>query len=81
MQISDDWTFVAMVIDRLFLVLFSLLNGASLLIILQAPVLYDTREPLAIPIPDKPLGQDSFLARQYQWHLRQSVMIGSDVFI
>uniref|UniRef100_A0A914WSH6 Neurotransmitter-gated ion-channel transmembrane domain-containing protein n=1 Tax=Plectus sambesii TaxID=2011161 RepID=A0A914WSH6_9BILA len=56
-QISDDWTFVAMVVDRLFLVIFAILNVATLWIILEAPSLYDTREPLNITAPIKPLGQ------------------------
>ena len=29
------------------------------MIILQAPTLYDTRNPLPIPPPIKPLGQDT----------------------
>ncbi len=55
-----------MVIDRLFLVIFSFLNIGTLLIILQAPTLYDTSEPLEIPAPTKPLGQDT-LGSLYQW--------------
>uniref|UniRef100_A0A914DA00 Neurotransmitter-gated ion-channel transmembrane domain-containing protein n=1 Tax=Acrobeloides nanus TaxID=290746 RepID=A0A914DA00_9BILA len=55
-EVSDDWTFVAMVLDRLFLIIFSIFNVATFLIILEAPSLYDTREPLNITIPTKPLG-------------------------
>ncbi|KAK0397034.1 hypothetical protein QR680_001950 [Steinernema hermaphroditum] len=47
-EVSDDWTFVAMVLDRLFLIIFSVLNVATFFIILEAPSLYDTREPLNI---------------------------------
>uniref|UniRef100_A0A0N4ZHX7 Neur_chan_LBD domain-containing protein n=1 Tax=Parastrongyloides trichosuri TaxID=131310 RepID=A0A0N4ZHX7_PARTI len=56
-EISNDWTFVAMVLDRLFLIIFSILNVATFLIILEAPALYDTKESLNISIPNKPLGQ------------------------
>ncbi|KAK0397036.1 hypothetical protein QR680_001950 [Steinernema hermaphroditum] len=56
-EVSDDWTFVAMVLDRLFLIIFSVLNVATFFIILEAPSLYDTREPLNITVPHKPLGQ------------------------
>uniref|UniRef100_A0A0N5C4N5 Neur_chan_LBD domain-containing protein n=2 Tax=Strongyloides papillosus TaxID=174720 RepID=A0A0N5C4N5_STREA len=56
-EISNDWTFVAMVLDRLFLIIFSIFNVATFLIILEAPSLYDTKESLNISIPNKPLGQ------------------------
>lgn len=48
-KIMEDWKFVAMVIDRLFLVLFCLacLLGTST-IILQAPTLYDERQPIDV---------------------------------
>ena len=46
-QINEDWRCMATVVDRLLLVVFSscLLIGTAI-IILQAPLLYDTREPL-----------------------------------
>ncbi|CEF60228.1 Nicotinic acetylcholine receptor family and Neurotransmitter-gated ion-channel transmembrane domain and Neurotransmitter-gated ion-channel family and Neurotransmitter-gated ion-channel ligand-binding domain and Nicotinic acetylcholine-gated receptor, transmembrane domain-containing protein [Strongyloides ratti] len=56
-EISNDWTFVAMVLDRLFLIIFSIFNVATFLIILEAPSLYDTKESLNNSIPNKPLGQ------------------------
>ncbi|KFD67489.1 hypothetical protein M514_11378, partial [Trichuris suis] len=58
-MIANDWNFVGMVIDRLFLVVFSILNMGSLFIILQAPPLYDERLPLLIPVATRPLGQDT----------------------
>ncbi|CAD5214592.1 unnamed protein product [Bursaphelenchus okinawaensis] len=57
MEISDDWVFVATVLDRLFLWIFGLMNVATLWIILESPSLYDDREPLNISVPTKPLGQ------------------------
>uniref|UniRef100_A0A1I7SB01 Neur_chan_memb domain-containing protein n=2 Tax=Bursaphelenchus xylophilus TaxID=6326 RepID=A0A1I7SB01_BURXY len=57
MEISDDWVFVATVLDRLFLWIFGLMNVATLWIILESPSLYDDREPLNISFPTKPLGQ------------------------
>ncbi|KAL1243045.1 Acetylcholine receptor subunit alpha-like [Trichinella spiralis] len=57
--IASDWVFVGMVIDRLFLVIFAFFNVGTLYIILQAPTLYDQREPLSIPIATRPLGQDT----------------------
>jgi nicotinic acetylcholine receptor len=61
LQISDDWSYVAMVIDRLLLIVFSIINiTGTVLIILQSPVLYDNRLPLAIPPAAKPLGGDTF---------------------
>ncbi|VDO75070.1 unnamed protein product [Heligmosomoides polygyrus] len=56
-EISDDWTFVAMVLDRLFLVIFSVLNVGTMFIILEAPSLYDYSEAMNITVPSKPLGQ------------------------
>jgi len=59
-EISDDWTFVAMVLDRLFLIIFSVLNVTTLFILLEAPSLRDHRQPLNMTIPTKPLGQAIF---------------------
>ncbi|XP_043792483.1 acetylcholine receptor subunit beta-like 2 isoform X6 [Apis laboriosa] len=46
-EVIEDWKFVAMVLDRLFLWVFTLACTAGTLgIIFQAPSLYDTREPV-----------------------------------
>lgn len=46
-QVKEDWKFVAMVLDRLFLWIFSLAVFAGTAgIILQAPTLYDDRNPI-----------------------------------
>lgn len=47
LQVKEDWKYVAMVLDRLFLWIFTLavLVGTAG-IILQAPSLYDDRMPL-----------------------------------
>jgi len=57
MQISDDWTFVGMVLDRLFLIIFSILNVLTFTILIEAPSLYDKKVPLDITAPWAPLGQ------------------------
>lgn len=46
-QVIEDWKFIAMVLDRLFLWLFTIacLGGFGG-IILRAPSLYDLREPI-----------------------------------
>lgn len=46
-EVIEDWKFVAMVLDRLFLWVFTIAcTGGTLGIIFQAPSLYDTREPV-----------------------------------
>jgi hypothetical protein len=47
LQVKEDWKYVAMVLDRLFLWIFTLavLVGTAA-IILQAPTLYDDRIPM-----------------------------------
>ena len=43
----EDWKYIAMVLDRLFLWLFTLTClGGTAFIILRAPSLYDMREPI-----------------------------------
>ncbi|CAK5099153.1 unnamed protein product [Meloidogyne enterolobii] len=46
-----------MVLDRFFLLVFSILNMATFSIIISAPTLFDFREPLNITVPTRPLGQ------------------------
>ncbi|KAL3116696.1 hypothetical protein niasHT_000774 [Heterodera trifolii] len=65
-EISDDWTFVAMVLDRLFLVIFSVLNMATFSIIVSAPSLFDFREPLNVTVPTRPLGQANLFSKNAQ---------------
>ncbi|XP_071560476.1 nicotinic acetylcholine receptor beta2 isoform X1 [Temnothorax nylanderi] len=46
-EVIEDWKFVAMVLDRFFLWVFTFACiGGTLSIICQAPSLYDTREPV-----------------------------------
>uniref|UniRef100_A0A8R1EJR7 Neur_chan_memb domain-containing protein n=1 Tax=Caenorhabditis japonica TaxID=281687 RepID=A0A8R1EJR7_CAEJA len=66
-EISDDWTFVAMVLDRLFLIIFSVLNVGTVFIILESPSLYDYSKPMNITVPSKPLGQANFYS---SWNLK-----------
>jgi hypothetical protein len=52
-KVKEDWKYVAMVLDRLFLWIFTvavLVGTAG--IILQAPTLYDDREPLDIKLSE-----------------------------
>uniref|UniRef100_A0A914GQE7 Uncharacterized protein n=1 Tax=Globodera rostochiensis TaxID=31243 RepID=A0A914GQE7_GLORO len=65
-EISDDWTFVAMVLDRLFLVIFSALNMATFSTIISAPSLFDFREPLNVTVPTRPLGQANLFSKHSQ---------------
>lgn len=53
LQVKEDWKYVAMVLDRLFLWIFTLavLVGTAG-IILQAPSLYDDRVPIDREISD-----------------------------
>lgn len=49
LQVIEDWKYIAMVLDRLFLWIFTMacILG-TVLIILQAPVLYDTTKPIDV---------------------------------
>lgn len=52
-QVKEDWKYVAMVMDRLFLWIFTvavLVGSAG--IILQAPALYDTRAAIDVELSE-----------------------------
>lgn len=52
-QVKEDWKYVAMVLDRLFLWLFTIAVVVGTAgIILQAPTLYDTRVPIDIKLSE-----------------------------
>lgn len=52
LQIQEDWKYVAMVLDRLFLWIFTTACVVGTFgIILQAPTLYDHRDPLELVDP------------------------------
>ena len=53
LQVKEDWKYVAMVLDRLFLLIFTvavLVGSAG--IILQAPALYDTRAAIDVQLSE-----------------------------
>lgn len=53
LQVKEDWKYVAMVLDRLFLWLFTIaVIVGTAGIILQAPTLYDTRIPIDIRLSE-----------------------------
>ncbi|VDK83252.1 unnamed protein product [Cylicostephanus goldi] len=46
-KVDEDWNFVAMVLDRLFLFIFAgACFSGTMMILLQAPTLYDYRKPI-----------------------------------
>lgn len=52
-QVKEDWKYVAMVLDRLFLWIFTIAVVVGTAgIILQAPTLYDTRVPIDIKLSE-----------------------------
>ncbi|VDK18642.1 unnamed protein product [Anisakis simplex] len=60
-KISEDWSYVSMVIDRLMLILFSTVNVVgTFVILLQSPSFYDTRPALTNTPASKPLSGDTF---------------------
>jgi nicotinic acetylcholine receptor len=53
--VIEDWKFIAMVLDRLFLWLFTLTCGLGTAgIIFRAPSLYDMREPIDAKLSEIP---------------------------
>ncbi|GBN06874.1 hypothetical protein AVEN_231353-1 [Araneus ventricosus] len=57
--IKEDWKYVAMVIDRLFLYIFTFACIVGTLgIFLQAPSLYDPKKPIDVTLSKVALGQD-----------------------
>nr|AUO38744.1 nicotinic acetylcholine receptor alpha subunit 8 [Ascaris suum] len=59
-KVSEDWSYVSMVIDRLMLILFSTVNVVgTFVILLQSPTFYDTRPPMSIMAASKPLSGDT----------------------
>lgn len=52
-QVKEDWKYVAMVLDRLFLWIFTLAVVVGTAgIILQAPTLYDDRVPIDVRLSE-----------------------------
>ncbi|CAH2267537.1 jg26913, partial [Pararge aegeria aegeria] len=52
-RVKEDWKYVAMVLDRLFLWIFTLaVLVGSAGIILQAPTLYDERAPIDVRLSE-----------------------------
>lgn len=48
-KVSEDWSYVANVIDRIFLIIFSIMNVVGTwVILLNSPALFDNRTPLFI---------------------------------
>ncbi|GFV88532.1 acetylcholine receptor subunit alpha-like [Trichonephila clavipes] len=58
-RIKEDWKYVAMVIDRLFLYIFTFACIVGTCgIFLQAPSLYDPEKPIDVTLSKVALGQD-----------------------
>lgn len=52
-EVKEDWKYVAMVLDRLFLWIFTAaVIAGTCAIILHAPTLYDTREPIDVRLSE-----------------------------
>ncbi|PIO73706.1 Cation transporter family protein [Teladorsagia circumcincta] len=60
-KISSDWSYVANVIDRLVLIIFTFVNIAGTVLIIQnSPMLFDHTEPMKIGAASRPLSGDTF---------------------
>ncbi|CAD6189199.1 unnamed protein product [Caenorhabditis auriculariae] len=60
-KISEDWSYVANVIDRIFLIIFTVANLAGTwMIVYSSPVLFDNRAPMSIGEVARPLSGDTF---------------------
>lgn len=60
-QVVEDWKYISMVLDRLFLwVFFLACLGGTFGIILQAPSLYDQRIPIDQQLSEIPLRRTNF---------------------
>ncbi|VDK51695.1 unnamed protein product [Cylicostephanus goldi] len=60
-KISSDWSYVANVIDRLVLIIFTLVNLAGTILIIQnSPMLFDHTQPMKIGAATRPLSGDTF---------------------
>ena len=67
LQIIEDWKYVAMVMDRLFLWIFTVAVCVGTAgIILQAPTLYDDREPIDFQLSEIGLATARPMAGAYQ---------------
>ncbi len=69
-QVKEDWKYVAMVLDRLFLLIFTvavLVGSAG--IILQAPALYDTRTAIDVQLSEIEAATAKPLSEQIANHL------------
>ncbi|KAE9547316.1 hypothetical protein FO519_009471, partial [Halicephalobus sp. NKZ332] len=60
-KVAEEWCYVAMIFDRVLLIIFTIINIiGAMLILTQAPSIFDTREPLQIMPATKPLSGDTF---------------------
>ncbi|MFH4980510.1 hypothetical protein AB6A40_007219 [Gnathostoma spinigerum] len=61
-NVSEEWAYMAMVVDRLMLIIFTAVNIAGTLVILiQAPTLFDHRPALTNTPANKPLSVDTLV--------------------
>uniref|UniRef100_A0A5S6R535 Neurotransmitter-gated ion-channel ligand-binding domain-containing protein n=1 Tax=Trichuris muris TaxID=70415 RepID=A0A5S6R535_TRIMR len=59
-MLSDEWSYVASVIDRLFLIIFSVVNVfGTVTFVVQSSLFHDDRTPLPVPRKTHPLGGDT----------------------